>query len=172
MDATNTVPVEKSVEVPYDPSKALIKVQGGRSYLRAAARVAWFRSEKPLWGIVTEIVEVNFAEKYAMFRASIFNEEGRLIATATKQEDVKGFADYVEKAETGAVSRALALVGYGAVEDANGTPPAAQKNAGYSSRPQAPTYGTPRTPPPPARTAPTRIPEALAKEKEEDFFAD
>lgn len=97
----------------FDPSRHTIRVQGGREYLPVAARLVWFREEHPDWGIVTDPMEINQGEQYAIFRASIFNEEGRLIATATKREDVRGFPDYLEKAETGSIGRALALCGYG-----------------------------------------------------------
>lgn len=97
----------------FDPKPFMIRVQGGREYLPVAARLVWFRGEHSDWGIVTEPLEINQEMQYAIFRASIFNEEGRLIATATKREDVRGFADWLEKAETGAVGRALALCGYG-----------------------------------------------------------
>jgi hypothetical protein len=36
-----------------------------------------------------------------------------VIATGTKAESRNGFTDYLEKAETGAIGRALALCGYG-----------------------------------------------------------
>ncbi|MGC4045717.1 MAG: hypothetical protein QM758_18160 [Armatimonas sp.] len=97
----------------FDPKRHLIKVQGGRQYLPVSARLIWFRSEHPDWGIVTDIVEINHEKQYAIFRATIFNEDGRLIATGTKREDVKGFGDFIEKAETGSIGRALALCGYG-----------------------------------------------------------
>ena len=83
----------------FDPKRYVIKVQGNREYLPVSARLIWFRSEHPDWGIVTEAVEINHEKQFAVFRASIFNEEGRLIATATKKEDVKGFGDYIEKSE-------------------------------------------------------------------------
>lgn len=88
----------------------------GKSYIEVKERVTWFRRDHPDWGIVTEAVEINHAEQFAIFRACVFNAEGRLIATATKREDVRGFADYIEKAETGSVGRALSLVGYGTLD--------------------------------------------------------
>lgn len=97
----------------FDPSRHTIRVQGGREYLPVAARLVWFREEHPDWGIVTDPMQIDQEEQYAIFRASIFNEAGRLIATATKREDVRGFPDYLEKAETGSIGRALALCGYG-----------------------------------------------------------
>ena len=97
----------------FDFKRHLIKVQGGRTYLPVSARIVWFREEHPDWGIETEAVEINHEKQYADFRADIFNAEGKLMATGTKKEDVKGFGDYMEKAETGAVGRALALCGFG-----------------------------------------------------------
>ena len=97
----------------FDPSRHTIRVQGGREYLPVAARLVWFREEHPDWGIVTDPMQIDQDQQYAIFRASIVNEAGRLIATATKREAVRGFPDYLEKAETGSVGRALALCGYG-----------------------------------------------------------
>ncbi len=97
----------------FDFKKSLIKVQGGQTYLPVSARIVWFRQEHPDWGIHTEPVEINHEKQYAVFRATIYNADGKLMATGTKKEDVKGFGDFMEKAETGAVGRALALCGFG-----------------------------------------------------------
>jgi 16S rRNA (adenine1518-N6/adenine1519-N6)-dimethyltransferase len=97
----------------FDKSKHLIRVQGGREYLPVSARLVWFREEHPDWSIVTNPVEINLEKQYAIFSATIMNPEGRIMATATKMENVRGFGDYMEKAETGAVGRALAYCGYG-----------------------------------------------------------
>ena len=97
----------------FDFKKNLIKVQGGRTYLPVSARIVWFREQHPDWGIITEAVEINHEKQYAVFRATVFNAEGKIMATGTKKEDVKGFGDYIEKVETGAVGRALALCGFG-----------------------------------------------------------
>ena len=97
----------------FDFKRHLIKVQGGRTYLPVSARIVWFREQHPDWGVITEAVEINHEKQYAVFRATIFNAEGKIMATGTKKEDVKGFGDYMEKAETGSVGRALALCGFG-----------------------------------------------------------
>ena len=83
----------------FDFKKSLIRVQGGQSYLPVSARIVWFRQERPDWGIHTEPLEINHEKQYAIFRATIYNAEGRLMATGTKKEDVKGFGDFIEKAE-------------------------------------------------------------------------
>ena len=97
----------------FDFKRHLIKVQGGRTYLPVSARIVWFRQEHPDWSIETEMVELNHEKQYAIFRARISDGDGKLMATGTKKEDVKGFGDYLEKAETGSVGRALALCGFG-----------------------------------------------------------
>lgn len=97
----------------FDPKRHVIRVQGNREYLPVAARLVWFRQEHPDWGIVTNPVEINLEKRYAIFSATIFNAEGKIMATATKMENVQGFADYLEKAETGSVGRALAYCGFG-----------------------------------------------------------
>lgn len=83
----------------------------GKDYLPVAERLVWFREEKPEWTIETEYHTVN--DQYAIAKATIRNELGRAMATAHKREDQKHFADFSEKAEAGAVGRALAYCGYG-----------------------------------------------------------
>jgi len=83
----------------------------GKPYLQVAHRIVWFREENPTWKIQTSL---SFPDaKTCISRAEIRNEEGEIMATAHKREDEKGFFDYIEKAETGSIGRALALVGYG-----------------------------------------------------------
>jgi hypothetical protein len=74
-------------------------------------RLVWFREEHPNWSIETEFVTLG--DKAATAKATIKDETGKVIATAHKQENTAGFGDFMEKAETGAVGRALLLCGYG-----------------------------------------------------------
>lgn len=98
------------VRTPKGTELQLLNLKG-KSYLQVAHRILWFREEKPTWTIETSITSIT--EKLAVMKASIKDESGRLIATAHKSETPQGFADYLEKAETGAIGRALALCGYG-----------------------------------------------------------
>lgn len=82
----------------------------GKPYLQVAHRLIWFREEEPHSGI--ETVPLALTEDYAIFQAKI-TRDGKVVATATKRESKKDFPDFVEKAETGAIGRALAMVGYG-----------------------------------------------------------
>jgi hypothetical protein len=83
----------------------------GKDYLQVAQRLVWFREELPKWRIETELFRLE--EKYAIAKATIRNESGDIMATAHKREDAGHFGDFIEKAETGALGRCLAYVGYG-----------------------------------------------------------
>lgn len=96
--------------------KYLIRMRGGKMYLPVAPRVAWFRKEHPDWTIETEPLNIDWEHGVAMFRAVIRDSEGRVIATGTKAESVHSFVDFVEKAETGAIGRALSVAGYGTLQ--------------------------------------------------------
>jgi hypothetical protein len=83
----------------------------GKDYLEVKFRIVWFREEHPDWSIETEMMSVTDVSAYA--RATVKDEKGRIVATSHKFENVQGFPDFIEKAETGAIGRALALIGYG-----------------------------------------------------------
>lgn len=97
----------------------------GKFYLPARRRIQWMRGEvvaHPDWTIDTEIVTHEIGKRvgpgrveggYALMRASIYDADGRLIATGIKSEYSENFPDYIEKAETGAIARALAVAGFG-----------------------------------------------------------
>ena len=99
--------------MPYDPTKHLIRVQGNREYLPVAQRLVWFREIHPDWGIETKIEVLDIDAGVAVFSATVSNENGRVMARATRMETARGFADFIEKAETGSIGRALALCGFG-----------------------------------------------------------
>jgi hypothetical protein len=83
-------------------------------YLPVAARIAWFRKDHPYWSIITEVEQL--ADKAIVMKAMIKDITGQVIATARKKETEIGFPDYIEKAETGAIGRALAMCGYGTLQ--------------------------------------------------------
>lgn len=92
----------------------MIKVQGGADYLKVAQRILWFREEKPDWAIQTHLLET--AQDHTVAKAEILNPEGKIMATAHKfaakgQGPAKAY--HRESAETGAIGRALGLLGYG-----------------------------------------------------------
>ena len=83
-------------------------------YLPVAARIAWFRKEHPYWSIITKVEK--WGDKAVVMKAIIKDMQGVIIATARKKETEVGFPDYIEKAETGAIGRALAMCGYGTLQ--------------------------------------------------------
>jgi hypothetical protein len=83
----------------------------GKDYLEVKYRLVWFREEHPDWSIETEFTATS--DRMALARAIIRDESGRVIATSHKMENAGHFPDFLEKAETGAIGRALALIGYG-----------------------------------------------------------
>jgi hypothetical protein len=90
----------------------------GNAYLPARQRVRWMREEhKADWSVLTSIVDMDFVKGYAIVRAEVTDKDGRVIASAFKTGTRQAFHDFLEKAETGAIGRALALCGYG-TEDA------------------------------------------------------
>ena len=95
---------EKGTELP------LLNLKG-KQYLEVKYRLVWFREEHPMWSIETQLVSVTDTSAYA--KATIRDDTGRIISTSHKFESVQGFPDFIEKAETGAIGRALALIGYG-----------------------------------------------------------
>ena len=94
----------------FNPKEHMMKLKG-KDYLEVKWRLVWFREEHPDYGIHTDLVELD--EKHAIFRAMITDSTGRQVSSGTGSESIKDFGDYIEKAETKAVGRALAMLGYG-----------------------------------------------------------
>ncbi|HYT33859.1 MAG TPA: hypothetical protein VEL69_02390 [Ktedonobacteraceae bacterium] len=123
----------------FNPNEHLMQIKnknGASDYLPVQWRLVWFREQCPQGTIETEMVlldldreteeetyawnqEARRSEKVikrangiAIFRAVVKDGKGG-IATGTKSEKSASFPDFIEKAETGAIGRALAELGYG-----------------------------------------------------------
>ncbi|HAG99436.1 MAG TPA: hypothetical protein DDW33_03350 [Ktedonobacter sp.] len=107
-----------------------------QDYLDVKWRLVWFREKFPNGTIETQEIVVDLdremtveayvwntekrrsekvqktAKGYARFRAIVTTGEGGS-ATATGSECAADFGDYIEKAETKAIGRSLALLGFG-----------------------------------------------------------
>lgn len=94
----------------FNPLDHLISLKG-RDYLQVAWRLVWFREKCPGWSIAPELLEKT--DEYALFRATISDENGVIKNVAHGSETKRDFADFLEKAETKAVGRALAMLGFG-----------------------------------------------------------
>lgn len=134
----------------------------GREYLEVKYRIVWFREDHPDWAIETELLSVTDNSAYA--RALIKDEHGRVIATSHKFETQKGFPDFIEKSETGAIGRALALIGYGTqfcadeLDDGRGgNDLGSSKSKATAKRPESAQTSAPRP-------APAAAPKATAAE--------
>jgi hypothetical protein len=103
---------------PFDPNRFLVNLRG-RPYLEVKYRLLWLRSEHPEAVVHTELMAHDRERRWALFRATVTvvarGPDGPVLASATGwgQEDAQGFGDYLEKAETKALGRALAALGYG-----------------------------------------------------------
>lgn len=123
----------------FNPSEHLMQIKnknGATDYLPVQWRLVWFREQCPDGTIDTEEITVDLdreveaeayvwnnekrrsekvikrARGYARYKAIVTDGKGGR-ATGTKSENAAEFPDYVEKAETGAIGRALAGLGYG-----------------------------------------------------------
>jgi len=93
----------------FDPTRYLSKVSGA-PYLEVKWRLLWLRTEHPDAEIATEVYSFN--DQHAVFKATI-RLPGGGSATGWGSEVPKDFRDYIEKAETKALGRALAALGFG-----------------------------------------------------------
>jgi len=96
----------------FNPKDHFLNLKG-KQYLPVAPRIAWFREDHADWSITTKPVPELSGADYCTFHAQICDRNHIVIATAHKTEHEKHFPDFREKAETGAIGRALALCGYG-----------------------------------------------------------
>lgn len=93
----------------FDPGQHLTKIKG-QDYLEVKWRIAWLRAEHPDAVLSTELH--SHENGRAIFSAHVQIPEGGS-STGWGSETVDTFENYIEKAETKAIGRALAAVGYG-----------------------------------------------------------
>src|SRR3954462_2163085 len=94
----------------FDPSKYLVNLNGRGEYLEVKWRLLWLRTEHPEAIIETELVKLE--ERDAVFKARV-SIPGGGSATGWGSESAGDFRDFLEKAETKAIGRALAALGFG-----------------------------------------------------------
>ena len=100
----------QSTAEQFDPAKYLVNLNGRGEYLEVKWRLLWLRTEHPEAIIETEMVQLE--ERDAVFKARV-SIPGGGSATGWGSESAGDFRDFLEKAETKAIGRALAALGYG-----------------------------------------------------------
>ena len=93
----------------FEASKYLTDLRG-KDYLEVKWRLLWLRTEHPDATIETELTKLEAG--LALFRARV-SLPGGGVSTGWGSETADDFTDYIEKAETKALGRALAALGYG-----------------------------------------------------------
>jgi hypothetical protein len=123
----------------FNPNEHVIQLKSGQTtkdYLPVQWRLVWFRTLCPQGTIETEMLHLDLdreteeegwvwnaqtrrnekitkrANGFVVFKATVKDGRGGM-ATGTKSEKAASFSDFIEKAETGAIGRALAALGYG-----------------------------------------------------------
>lgn len=79
-------------------------------YMKVAQRLVWFNLEKKDWIIETDLAEIK--EGFIQAKCTIKDPTGKVMRTAHKTLKYEGEKDW-DSIETGAVGRALAMLGYG-----------------------------------------------------------
>lgn len=115
---------------PFDPSRHLRQLRGRSGtdgYLDVKWRLVWLRSEHPDAVITTE--HVTITSDLAVFKCSV-SIPGGGSASGYGSETAGDFGDFLEKAETKAVGRALIALGYGTVLSEGDDPELAGRGGG------------------------------------------
>jgi len=94
---------------PFDPAHYLMQIDG-RDYLEVKWRLVWLRSLHPDASIETQHIELS--NKHAVFKATVTLPSGAS-ASGYGSEATDDFVDFIEKAETKAIGRALGALGFG-----------------------------------------------------------
>ncbi len=124
-------PSEWLIGQSYDPNENLIKIERYdkrtqvktiSSYLNVQNRLLWFVADQrrliaeglatTTYAITTELVELDRQQGWAHFKTSVRDVLGNE-ATMYGSEAASDFPDYIEKASTKSLGRALSLLGYG-----------------------------------------------------------
>lgn len=96
-------------DTTFEPGRYLSKVNGS-DYLEVKWRLVWLREQHPEAVIETEMV--SNVDHFAVFKARVMLPSGAS-ATGWGSEAANDFRDYIEKAETKSIGRALAALGFG-----------------------------------------------------------
>lgn len=97
----------------FDPRQHLRELLDGTPYLDVKWRLHWLRSEHPEAVIETQLISLD--DDSAVCKATVrIPDGGSATGHASSARGADGNADHIEHAETRAIGRALAALGYGA----------------------------------------------------------
>lgn len=87
----------------------------GKPYMQVAHRLIWFTEVAASYETTTEFLVIDDSQTVARVTIKLYDKDGKFLkqASATKRETKTDFSDHTEKAETGAMGRALAILGFG-----------------------------------------------------------
>lgn len=104
----------KTVQTKKGTNLPLLNLKG-KDYLQVAYRIQWFTEEESRFTVDTDFLVLTDEQTVCKVTVRTFDNDGKLIrqAQATKRETKRDFPDHTEKAETGAMGRALIELGYG-----------------------------------------------------------
>lgn len=128
----------------FDPTPYIRQLRGrggGGDYLDVKWRLLWLRKEHPDAEITTELVQHD--PQLAIFKATVTVPTGGK-ATGYGSETASDFPDFIEKAETKAIGRALNALGYGAQFGDRAEDPAMPQESERPSAPAARPVALPR----------------------------
>lgn len=113
MGETTEVEATGGMRAPSFDTAPYMKVLGGKKYLPVAPRIAWLREVYPEARIETEIHTLDLDAKLCIAHARITIPSTGASAEDYGSETERDFKDYIEKAITKSVGRALASLGFG-----------------------------------------------------------
>lgn len=146
----------------FDPTPYLrqLRGRGGGEYLDVKWRLLWLRKEHPDATIVTDLVQHD--PQLAIFKATVTLPTGGM-ATGYGSETASDFPDFIEKAETKAIGRALNALGYGAQFGDRADEPTPLREA---TRPAPPAEPTARPTPLPRQRRESSAPAPVTRVEE------
>lgn len=110
------VETDKGMEATFEPARYLVNINGKGEYLEVKWRLVWLRTAHPDAIVETELVHLEHGTRetggHAVFKARVAIPGGGS-ATGWGSEGANDFRDFIEKAETKAIGRALAALGFG-----------------------------------------------------------
>jgi hypothetical protein len=103
----------------FNPADHLTSLKG-KSYLEVKWRLVWLNDYCERQGlsfsVESEVVQLDLTKGFALVRAEVvIARDGQVIkrASGLGSEESSDFGDFIEKAETKAIGRALAVLGFG-----------------------------------------------------------